>query len=77
MGSHTSLEFRRLLPAPSPESLARWRFGLVRNAQPGQHEAQIDGYLGNAGEGCIMPQLYGAAQAVSARSSPSRPILAL
>jgi len=65
MGSHTSLEFRRLLSAPSPDSLARWRFGLVRNAQPGQHEAQIDGYLGNAGEGCIMPQLYGAAQAVS------------
>jgi hypothetical protein len=28
---------------------ARWRFGLVRNARPGQNEAEIDGYVRNAG----------------------------
>jgi len=33
----------------TPVHKARWRFGLVRNPQPGQHEAEIDGYLGNAG----------------------------
>ncbi len=33
----------------TPVRKARWRFGLVRNAQLGQHEAEIDGYLGNAG----------------------------
>jgi hypothetical protein len=33
----------------TPVHKARWRFGLFRNPQPGQHEAEIDGYLGNAG----------------------------
>jgi hypothetical protein len=28
---------------------ARWRFRLVRNVRPAQHEAEIGGYLGNAG----------------------------
>ena len=66
------------IPAPSPNSLARWRFGLVRNAQPGQRQAQIDGYLGNAGEGCNHAStLWRRAGRFRPASSPSRPILAL
>jgi len=33
----------------TPVHKARWRFGLFRNPQLGQHEAEIDSYLGNVG----------------------------
>jgi hypothetical protein len=33
-----------------PFTSLRWRFGLARDFKPGQHEAEIDGYmLANAG----------------------------
>jgi hypothetical protein len=33
----------------TPVHKARWRFGLVRNAQPAHYEAETGRYQGNAG----------------------------
>ena len=50
-GKHNIRSPARRRPAPTPVHKVLWRFALARNASPGQYQAEIGGYPGNASLG--------------------------